>query len=295
MAYSTVTPNLAACGGPFVFIGARFSTAYACMSIGAFDARNIVLGATPLNTPTLSRGVYYYNTAGSSNGFSGSPTISQSSCDTAAALPDTRMCWHAAGGGYRAGQCTSTGSTWQKELYNCPVIPASLAIFATTSILTCATPPNCNLPCSPGQGNTAGVCAPCSAGRYMPSYNYLSAPCLLCPQGHFSSAPGASNCTQCAPGSHAPAPGAITCAPCPSGHFCPAGTGATARLACGLGNFCPLSSSAPLPCPLQVPPAGGWGAQGSQGPAFLVETASCLNHCFWNSTAGADGGLLSRC
>ena len=37
----------------------------------------------------------------------------------------------------------------------------------------------------------------------------------------------------------------------------------------------------------------GWGALQAQGPAFLVETASCLNHCFWNFTSG--DGLLSRC
>jgi hypothetical protein len=49
-AYSTATPNLE-------FIGARFSTAYTCMSIGAIDARAVVLVATPLNVPTLSRGV----------------------------------------------------------------------------------------------------------------------------------------------------------------------------------------------------------------------------------------------
>ena len=40
-------------------------------------------------------------------------------------------------------------------------------------------------------------------------------------------------------------------------------------------------------------PAGGWGAQGVQGPAFLVETAGCANHCFWNFTSG--DGVLSKC
>ena len=84
------------------------------------------------------------------------------------------------------------------------------------------------------------------------------------------------------------------CAPCPGGHFCPAGTTSTARQACGRGSFCPDGSAAPRPCPIQLPPAGGWGAQLVQGPAFVIETAHCLNHCFWNFTAGADG-LLSKC
>ena len=79
------------------------------------------------------------------------------------------------------------------------------------------------------------------------------------------------------------------------GHFCPAGTASTAHLACGTGNYCPDGSAAPRPCPLQLPPTGGWGAQGVQGPAFVVETAHCLNHCFWNYSAGSTDGLLSKC
>ena len=97
----------------------------------------------------------------------------------------------------------------------------------------------------------------------------------------------------------APCPAGSVCAggaplPCPGGHFCPAGTTSTARQACGRGSFCPDGSALPQPCPIQLPPAGGWGAQLVQGPAFVIETAHCLNHCFWNFTAGADG-LLSKC
>ena len=55
----------------------------------------------------------------------------------------------------------------------------------------------------------------------------------------------------------------------------------------------PTLSGAPTPCPYQVPPTGGWGALQVQGPAFLVETARCLNHCFWNFTSG--DGMLSKC
>jgi hypothetical protein len=97
---------------------------------------------------------------------------------------------------------------------------------------------------------------------------------------------GASTCTACLAGRFAPA-GAASCS------LCPAGSSSWGPN-CGRGNFCPDGSSAPTPCPLLVPPVGGWGASKQvQGPAFLVETARCLNHCFWNSTSG--DGALSKC
>jgi sugar lactone lactonase YvrE len=189
--YSSATPNLAACAGPFVFVGARFSAAYACMSIGAIDTRAVALGATPLNVPTLSRGVFWYNTAGSSSGFSGSTPVSQSNCNLdTTPLQDTRLCWQPAGAGYRAGRCTSPSAAWLKELYNCPAIPTSLTNFATPSTLTCVTAPTC--PCSPGRSST-GTCAPCAPGTYLPGYNFATTTCIPCPAGEFASAPGASS------------------------------------------------------------------------------------------------------
>ncbi len=98
----------------------------------------------------------------------------------------------------------------------------------------------------------------------------------LCPAGTFTSATGSTSCQQC-----------------PGGHYCPTGTSSWARLNCGRGKYCPDGSGAPTPCPYQVPPTGGWGALQVQGPAFLVETSHCLNHCFWNFTSG--GGMLSKC
>lgn len=62
---------------------------------------------------------------------------------------------------------------------------------------------------------------------------------------------------------------------------------------CGRGHFCPEDSYVPTPCPFQAPPGGGWGALQAQGPAFLVDTATCRNHCFWNYTSG--DGRLSKC
>ena len=110
------------------------------------------------------------------------------------------------------------------------------------------------------------------------------------PSASAPASPSPSPPLSCPAGSQLP-PGAAACAPCPGGHYCAAGA---PRRACGRGSFCPDGSAAPAACPLQVPPAGGWGAQLVQGPAFVVETAHCLNHCFWNFSAGADG-LLSRC
>ena len=112
----------------------------------------------------------------------------------------------------------------------------------------------------------------------------------LCPEGSFSVA---SNCTLCPFGTYASSRGSTACSPCPGGHYCPTGTSSWAYLNCGRGNYCPDGSGAPSPCPYQVPPIGGWGALQVQGPAFLVETAHCLNHCFWNFTSG--DGMLSKC
>jgi hypothetical protein len=104
---------------------------------------------------------------------------------------------------------------------------------------------------------------------------------------------GTLTCLQCPPGKFSSAPGSTSCAQCPGGHACPAGTASWARLNCGRGSYCPDGSGAPKPCPFQLPPPGGWGELQAQGPAFLVETASCLNQCFWNFTSG--DGMLGRC
>ena len=116
----------------------------------------------------------------------------------------------------------------------------------------------------------------CTAGSYKA---FCASNCTLCPAGTFNSATGSVS--------------AVSCQQCPGGHYCPVGTSSWARLNCGRGNYCPDGSGAPTPCPLQVPPTGEWGVMQAQGPAFLVETARCLNHCFWNFTSG--DGMLSKC
>ncbi len=145
------------------------------------------------------------------------------------------------------------------------------------------------VPCPASYYCFSGAPVLCPAGSYCP-LSSLNA--KLCPKGSFSNA-GAANCTLCPAGTFASSTGSTSCQQCPGGHYCPTGTSSWARLNCGRGNYCPDGSGAPTPCPFQVPPTGGWGALQVQGPAFLVETAHCLNHCFWNFTSG--DGMLSKC
>jgi sugar lactone lactonase YvrE len=115
-------------------------------------------------------------------------------------------------------------------------------------------------------------------------------PPVSCPPGSYIVAP---SCAQCPAGTFSSAADSPSCQQCAGGHYCPAGTSSWARLNCGRGNYCTDGSAAPTPCPFQVPPSGGWAHLQVQGPAFLVETAHCLNHCYWNFTSG--DGLLSKC
>ncbi len=134
----------------------------------------------------------------------------------------------------------------------------------------------------------------CSPGTFA---SFTSRSCILCPPGSFSATFSASSCLPCAVGTFAKPFGSTSCEACPAGHYCPAGTSSWARLTCGRGNYCPDGSAAPIPCPIQVPPPPltSWAehTSGVQGPAFLVEASSCLNHCFWNFTSG--DGFLSKC
>jgi hypothetical protein len=117
----------------------------------------------------------------------------------------------------------------------------------------------------------------CLPGSYLPPSMFYCAPC---PSGTFSNQAGATSC-----------------APCPAGKACAAGTSSWALRNCGRGSYCPEGSSAPTPCPIQLPPPpyASWAQHpsGVQGPAFLVDTAACANHCFWNFTSG--DGQLSVC
>lgn len=127
-----------------------------------------------------------------------------------------------------------------------------------------------NLFVADNSNNLVRRLTPCTQGAYMTSNGPV-----ICPSGSFCPL-CSTNWTLCPAGTFASAAGSTSCQQCP-----------------GRGNYCPDGSGAPKPCPYQVPPSGGWGALQVQGPAFHVETASCLNHCFWNFTSG--DGVLSKC
>jgi sugar lactone lactonase YvrE len=135
----------------------------------------------------------------------------------------------------------------------------------------------------------------CSPGTFA---NFTAHSCALCPPGSFSATQLAPSCSPCAAGTFAKPLGSTSCEVCPGGHFCPAGTSSWVRLNCGRGSYCPEGSAAPIPCPIQVVPLpyASWEAHpmAAQGPAFLVDTAGCLNHCFWNSSSSGNG-MLSKC
>jgi streptogramin lyase len=134
----------------------------------------------------------------------------------------------------------------------------------------------------------------CSPGTYA---NFTSRSCILCSPGSFSATSMAPSCSPCAAGTFAKPFGSTSCEACPAGHYCPAGTSSWARLNCGRGNYCPDGSAEPIPCPIQIVPVpyASWASHPltAQGPAFLMETSACLNHCFWNFTSG--DGMLSKC
>ena len=213
---------------------------------------------------------------------------------------------------FQPGNVTQNVS-WQLDM--CPdsggiVNPAACPCFAGTFTFQC--PAACPLIpsnnsalwsflCAAGSYKAsacASACTLCPAGRYGNAVGLTSSSCTgPCSAGHYCVA-GSTSATQqeCPSGTFTSATGSVSaasCQQCPGGHFCPAGTVSWAHLNCGRGSYCPSGSGAPQPCPYQVPPAGGWGALEVQGPAFHVETAQCLNHCFWNFTSG--DGALSKC
>jgi hypothetical protein len=81
----------------------------------------VVFAATPLNTPTLENGSYFYFTANQSIGFAPNSTINQSNADVHNVFPcdagngDLRLSWHIVvnAGGYRAGCSTGLNSSPQ--------------------------------------------------------------------------------------------------------------------------------------------------------------------------------------
>jgi DNA-binding beta-propeller fold protein YncE len=156
-------------------------------------------------------------------------------------------------------------------------------------LLTCAVCPAGSFCAhSPATGFTL---TPCPGGSFCAAGSHAPTPCA---EG-FWCAPGSAAPTACPPGTYGLGAGRATQAAgcsalgsCEVGNFCSAGTPRYPGAPCGRGNYCPRGSTAPLPCPAlnSVDPLRGV----ANGPAFAVDTAACLNHCF---SGGA--GQLSMC
>lgn len=118
---------------------------------------------------------------------------------------------------------------------------------------------------------------PCAGvGNYCPAGSYAPLPC---PAGTFQPlAFGGMACTPCPPGTQNTGTARDFCSPCNLGYYCPGGT-VGPGVPCGAGNYCPAGSPAPMPCPTFGLIDATMGP--SNGPAFDVDTAACLNHCYF--------------
>jgi len=85
--------------------------------------------------------------------------------------------------------------------------------------------------CASGSHWVAGVCTPCSAGKYQP--RSVTNGCIDCGAGKASDAVGAASSS--------------TCVPCDAGKFAPAG--AVSCTSCAAGSYSVLNSAACVQCP----------------------------------------------
>ena len=93
--------------------------------MGAFVRASELLKETPLNTPTLSNGLYWYNTPAYSLGFLNSTDLNQDPYDKGTSSPDSRLSWtyDQDGGSGRAGSIINPPREYYKILYFCPGEP----------------------------------------------------------------------------------------------------------------------------------------------------------------------------
>jgi len=133
----------------------------------------------------------------------------------------------------------------------------------------------------------------CPPGYFCPSgTSAISLPLYGCPVGNYCPT-GSTAPTPCPPGTYGLGnlKGTLLSGcqgPCMPGYYCPQGTPSMTSFACGVGNYCPANSTAPTPCPTlgSIDPVLG----PSNGPAFDVDTAACLGHCYFGAA-----GQTSTC
>ena len=170
-----------------------------------------------------------------------------------------------------------TGNNRLRKL-TCSLCPAgSYCAYAPSGINLGFTPTACvaGAFCPAGTGALSAAVNGCPTGFYCPLSSAAPTPCPNTTYGL-----GALKSTLVA--------GCSPAGSCVAGYYCPAGTPAYPGVPCGLGNYCPSGSAAPTPCPAFNTFDAVRGT--ANGPAFFVDTAACLNHCF---SGGA--GQLSMC
>jgi hypothetical protein len=136
--------------------------------------------------------------------------------------------------------------------------------------------------CEPGTYCPSGLpssSTACPAGFLCP---WASRAPLACPVGSFCPLRSwvATPCPAGTAGLLANLSSAACSGPCPAGYFCPQGSTSWYDFPCGRGSFCPQGSVGPTLCPSSDAVLGP-----ANGPAMLVDTAACRNHCF----SGAPG------
>jgi len=129
------------------------------------------------------------------------------------------------------------------------------------------------VPCPASFYCFSGAPVICPAGSYCP---FSSVNATLSPPGTYSPSPGASSPTPCFSGTYNPLPGQSSCLQCEPGYFCPSNS--TTMTPCGINNYCPRGSSSPTPCPAFLAVDAVLGP--ANGPAYDVDTAACLAHCY---------------
>jgi hypothetical protein len=218
----------------------------------------LLLGlAHAIGTPTSTSSSSSTATAPRSESSSSSSTASSSGQGRGGAGAARRL---------QATQTASSSGTFTSRVSSSKSSRQSLTRTATSSrsaFTTSAT----------ATSSPSAAAWPCPGGFFCPLGGDPANGVLPCAPGSWSAAGYNTQCTPCTAGTFAATAAATSCRRCPAGRFCPPGTRSWARATCGRGFYCPDGATAPIPCPIQAAPAGGWPA-GAQGPAFLGAFAS---------------------
>ena len=102
-------------------VGCFLNEQNAVIQIAACGNCKAIFTETPLNTPNLVNGVYWYETPSFSFGFSNSSLIDQNKADYLEAYSDARVSWYIDTyyGGFRCGsnRYLSNDNSWMKIIY----------------------------------------------------------------------------------------------------------------------------------------------------------------------------------